>query len=240
MKQFERVQTEGSKRVSRIDIATQEEEVNPMAPSFQDVGQSSSRTRRDDSDEVGASQPRRPTQSSLQPEFVRAAPGQQFGFKLPDAVPQTDSDIRAPTRTRLSTLSSQPSAKASGPPSSRSTSLFPGGSLGTHSTAVTSCPPSACSSTGERRLVRQRDPHSQRARHTAQRTASFYDLPIGGHSGHSLSAAPDVNNLDVSFLSNDTSVCYTNISHLSRSTKPPRVRMRGLRRRPFAEQKVCP
>ena len=173
MKQIERIQMERSKRPSKIDIAMQGENVNPMAPSSQAIGERG-RTKRDSSDEVAIS--RTPAQSSLQPQFLQATPGQQFGFRVPDATSWAESDTRAPPRARFCGVSSQPSSRGSGPPLSQSTSLFSGGSLGTNSTAATSRAPSICSSTGERGLAKQRDPSSQHARSPTPSTSRISDM----------------------------------------------------------------
>ena len=159
------------------------------------------------------------TQSSPQPEFLQATPGQQFGFRVPYTAFQAESNTQAPPRTRFGGLSSQPSSKGSGPPSSRSPSLFLGGSMGTSSTAATSRAPSICSSKGERCPTVQRDPSPQCTVSATsfaprisvfehfqtdatlnstrlQQTASFYNVPLSmNKSGHSLSAAPDYDDM---------------------------------------------
>ena len=78
----------------------QDEEVNPMAPSSQDTGRSTSRKGRATSNgaEIGASlahaQPV-PLPPPLQPEFALAAPSQQFGFRLSGSESQTEKDTQA-------------------------------------------------------------------------------------------------------------------------------------------------
>ena len=98
MKQIEQIQMEQSKQPSKINIAMQGENVNPMALSSQAIGEHGC-TRRDSSDEVAISWT--PTQSSLQPQFLQATPGQQFGFRVPDATSQAESDTWAPPRVRF-------------------------------------------------------------------------------------------------------------------------------------------
>ncbi|KAF8546899.1 hypothetical protein OG21DRAFT_1527533 [Imleria badia] len=188
---------ETTKWSSKIDIATQGEDVNPMAPSFQGVGEHS---RQSSSDGAAVSQThRQPTsaQSHSQPwlEFLQAA----------------KNNTRAPPRNWYSGLSSQTSAKGSASklPSSCSSSLFSSGTLGT--TPATSHAPSVCSSTGERHLVGQHEvvPPSYVSRVSSednlpdpapvhnpvrlQWTASFYDVPLSMNmAGHSLSAGPNL------------------------------------------------
>ena len=45
LQQFEEKQLEWSKRPSKLDITMQDEDINPMAPSSQDVSESSSRKK---------------------------------------------------------------------------------------------------------------------------------------------------------------------------------------------------
>ena len=100
MKNLERMQTEQSKWPSAIDIATQDKEVNPMAPSSQDTSRSTSCKGRATSNgaEIGASlahtQPV-PLPPPLRPEFTLAAPSQQFGFRLPGSESQIEKDTQA-------------------------------------------------------------------------------------------------------------------------------------------------
>ena len=153
MKQFEQQQIEHSKWRSRIDIATQGEGINPMAPFSQDVDER--RGRVSSSEEVASQNPEPPVTASAppHPEFRLATPGQQFGFRLPEAASQPESYTRAPTRTWFFGASSQPSSTGSVlPPSSQSPSVFSGGPLGSNSTAATSRTPSLCSSMSGRRL----------------------------------------------------------------------------------------
>ena len=164
------MQTEKPKCTSKIDIATQGEDVNPMAPSSQNIDEWNSHTRQAGSGMAIPSQTHRqptPAQSSLQPQFLQAPPSQEFSFKLLDTTSQIGINTHAPTRTRFFGVASQPSSKGSGPPSSQSTLLFGGGSLGQASTAATSCVPSVCSSssTGERCLDAQCDPLFQCVSH---------------------------------------------------------------------------
>jgi hypothetical protein len=104
MKEFERIQMEGSKRSSKIDIATQGENVNPMAPSSQDVSERSCRTQRGGSG--GAAVPQTHgqstfTQASLQLEFLQATPGQQFVFRVPCAAFRAENNMHTPLTPAL-------------------------------------------------------------------------------------------------------------------------------------------
>ena len=204
MKEIKQVQTEKPKCTSKIDIATQGEDVNPMAPSSQNIDERNSRTRQAGSGMAIPSQTHRqptPAQSSLQPQFLQAPPSQEFSFRLPDTTSQIGIDTCAPTRTCFFGVASQPSSKGSGPPSSQSTSLFGGGSLGQASTAATSRAPSVCSSssTGEWRLDVQCDPLFQRVSHRPSATSvtSTYENPcsttsrIGGVAAHEGASEPD-------------------------------------------------
>ena len=77
MQRFERLQMERSKQQSRIDIVTQGEDINPMAPSSQNICECGSRTGRVSSNEEVASETQdQLAPASLQPEFVLVAPGQ--------------------------------------------------------------------------------------------------------------------------------------------------------------------
>ena len=198
------MQIEKLKCASKIDIATQGEDVNPMAPSSQNVNEWNSHTRQAGSGMAVPSQTHRqptPTQSSLQPQFLQAPPGQEFGFRLLDTASQIGIDTHTPTHTHFFGVASQPSSKGSGPPSSQSTSLFGGGSLGQASTAVTSRAPSVCSSssTGERHLDAQCDPLFQRVSHRPSATSvtSTYENPhsttshIGSVAAHEGASEPD-------------------------------------------------
>ena len=247
MKQFEQIQTERPKRPSKIDIATQGEDVNPMAPSSHNVSDGSSRTRQGGSDKAAIpqthGQPTLAWSPPLPPEFFQAMPSQQFRFRVPDTALQVESNTRAPSCTQFRGVSSQPSSRGSGPPSSQGTSLFSSGSLGTSLTAATSREPSICPSIGEPRLDKQCDPSSQRAQaptscilatddllqssqfensqHDAssfsnlarlQQTISYYGLPLSmNRSGHSLSAAPNLHDRQVSFASHDILVYCANL-----------------------------
>ena len=247
MKQFEQIEMERPKRPSIIDIATQGEDVNPMAPSSHDIGDGSSRTRRGGSDEAAIPRThRQPTLARpppLPPEFFQAMPSQEFRFRVPDAALQVESDTWAPSHTQFHGVSSQPSSGGSGPPLSQGTLLFSSGSLGTSLTAATSREPSICPSIGEPHLDKQHDPSSQRAQaptshilatddllqssqfknsqHDAsffsnparmQRTISYYGLPLSmNRLGHSLSAAPNLHDRQVSFASHDIPVYCANL-----------------------------
>ena len=77
MQQFEQLQMEWSKWQSRIDIVTQGEDINLMAPSSQNICERGSRTGRVSSNEEVTSETQdQLAPASLQPEFVLAAPGQ--------------------------------------------------------------------------------------------------------------------------------------------------------------------
>ncbi|KAF8130103.1 hypothetical protein EV363DRAFT_1450562 [Boletus edulis] len=165
MKQFKQKQTERLKRPSKIDIATQDEDINPMAPASQHIG-SRKKTSASNGAAIGIAsrtldEPNpQATLQSLRPEFSLATPGQQFGFRLPATASQMESDTRAPSRAHFPGLgvSSQSSSTSSAPPSSRSASLFLGQSLGGTSTAPTSRAPSVSSSACGRHATRQPNP----------------------------------------------------------------------------------
>ena len=166
LRTLERIQTEQPvKRPSRADIATQGEEINPMAPSSQDTGERKSRRRRVDSGPLDTnefqSQSYVPNGSSLptpQPVFSLATPGQQFGFRLPDVQASqtadtnqstgqltTEVNAQAPSRTRFRGVASR-SSSSSASVSSRSTFFSAGSSrLQGTSTAPTSSASSVCS-----------------------------------------------------------------------------------------------
>jgi hypothetical protein len=116
MQEFERIQTSGCvPRPSKMDLATQGEDMNPMALSFQDSSCNSGGSSRaaipaapETCELLSAS----PPASSLQPVFSQAAPGEQFGSRLPDSVPQT----QAPPHKRFTATSSETSSRTSTPP----------------------------------------------------------------------------------------------------------------------------
>ncbi|KAF8124295.1 hypothetical protein EV363DRAFT_1454613 [Boletus edulis] len=207
MKQFKQKQTERLKRPSKIDIATQDEDINPMAPASQHIG-SCKKTSASNGAAIGIAsrtldEPNpQATLQSLRPEFSLATPGQQFGFRLPATASQMESDTRAPSCARFPGLgvSSQSSSTSSAPPLSHSASLFSGQSLGGTLTAPTSRAPSVSSSACGRHATRQPNPvlssqvpviFTPRAPTPLQRTASFYSQPISMNApGHSLSTAP--------------------------------------------------
>lgn len=86
MKEFEQIQMEGFKWYLKIDIATQGENVSPMAPSFQDIPDHSCWTWQEGSDTVAISQIHEQsifTHAFVQPELLQATPSQQFGFRVP-------------------------------------------------------------------------------------------------------------------------------------------------------------
>ena len=190
-----------------------------MAPSSQDVSGSNSCKKRARSHNAGIVVLQTHVNpgsvcSSPQPTFSLAAPGQQFGFRVPGTASQTE----APTHTRFSGASSH--SDSSGPPSSH-TSLFLSGSGGGASTAPTSRAPSVCSSGRDRSRIpgssggdRQRSfqvedlddtAFSQPLSTVALRwTASFYGQPFNTNvSGHSLFAAPENEDLEVTLLLNE-------------------------------------
>ena len=132
-----------------MDLATQGENMHPMAPSFQSVDQDSSRNSGGRSRAAVPAAPETcqplstsPLASSLQPVFSQAAPGEQFSFRLPDSVPQT----QAPPRKRFTATNSETSSRTSTPP----VSLFSGRfSTGTSATAASRAS-LVCSSTARR------------------------------------------------------------------------------------------
>ncbi|KAI6004674.1 hypothetical protein EDD15DRAFT_2359402 [Pisolithus albus] len=154
MKMLERIQTEQPKRPSRIDVALQGEQINPMAPSSQDARERGSHCRQVDSNspDTISLQSHAPLRSP-QPVFSLAAASQEFGFRLPDVASQahmsagTAAQTQAPPRARFRGVVSESSSKSV---SSRSPSIFSTGPSrrGGTSTAPTSRTPSLCS-TGE-------------------------------------------------------------------------------------------
>ena len=162
MQQFEQLQMEWSKQQSRIDIITQEEDINLMAPSSQNICEHSSCTGWVSSNEEVASKTQdQVAPASLQPEFMLAAPGQWFSFRVPDAESQLECNTQAPTCTWFPGVYSQSLSKGSVPPLSCSGLLF--SNSGRCSTMATSHAPSVCSSLDERHLSRQHNPTSQHA-----------------------------------------------------------------------------
>ncbi|KAI5980661.1 hypothetical protein EDD15DRAFT_2381695 [Pisolithus albus] len=154
MKMLERIQTEQLKWPSRIDVALQGEQINPMAPSSQDAREQGSHCRQVDSNspDTISLQSHAPLRSP-QPVFSLAAASQEFSFRLPDVASQahmsagTAAQTQVPPRARFRGVVSESSSKSV---SSRSPSIFstgPSRCRGT-STAPTSRTPSLCS-TGE-------------------------------------------------------------------------------------------
>ena len=198
------MQTEKLKHTSKINIATQGEDVNPMVLSSQNVNEQNSRTRQAGSGMAIPSQTHRqptPAQSSLQLQFLQAPPGQEFSFRLPDTTSQIGINTCTPTHTCFFGVASQPSSKGFGPPSSWSTSLFGGGSLGQASTAVTSHALCICSSssTGEWHLDMQCNPLFQHVSHQPSATSvtSTYENPhsttshVSSVAAHEGASGPD-------------------------------------------------
>ena len=195
-----------------------------MAPSSQDVSGSNSCKKRVGSHNAGIVALQThvnpgSVHSSPQPTFSLAAPGQQFGFRVPGTALQTE----VPTRTCFSGASSH--SDSSGPPSSR-TSLFSSGSGGGASTAPTSRAPSVCSSGRDRHVPSTSHiPDSSGGDHQCsfqvedlddtafsqplstvalRQTASFYGQLFNTNvSGHSLFAVPENEDLEVTFLLNE-------------------------------------
>ncbi|KAF8548784.1 hypothetical protein OG21DRAFT_1489080 [Imleria badia] len=97
MKQFEQQQMEHSKRRLRIDIATQGEGINPMAPFSQDVDKHRGCVSSNEGVTFQNPEPPVTVSAPPHPEFRLATPGQQFGFRLPEAASQLESYMRAPT-----------------------------------------------------------------------------------------------------------------------------------------------
>ncbi|KAF8547653.1 hypothetical protein OG21DRAFT_1490029 [Imleria badia] len=136
----------GSKQPLRINVATQDEDINPMAQSSQVVYECTSYRRQVSfNGEITSKTQEQPALAPLRPKFIWVAPGQSFSFRILDAISQLESNIQAPTYTQL-----QPSSKGSAPPSAYSCSLFLGGRRS--STTATSYAPSVCSSSGEGHL----------------------------------------------------------------------------------------
>lgn len=163
MQGLEEIQVAGRPRFKRLvdlDVATEDHEVNPMAPTNESQ-QSNSRPRprprlksnhAGDAQQSTQIQPESSESSLGRPSFALAAPGQQFGFRLPN------------TDTLGSRQQSGKFSDASLATSSRSASLF-GGIVSNASTAPTSRAASVCSSTGqhgEDSFSRRRSSHLQR------------------------------------------------------------------------------
>ena len=90
MQVLEQIQTECSAWPSRMDLTTQREDINPMAPSSQDQGSSGNlRSRSNMIATITPSEGHEPSASFIpsQPVFFRAAPDQQFSFKVLDSNP---------------------------------------------------------------------------------------------------------------------------------------------------------
>lgn len=148
MENFERTQVVGRKRMKSkgladLDAATEDLEVNPMAPSLGTESQGISTTRprprlRTSQAAALVSSSAKPSGESpiIRPSFTVATPGQQFGFRMPNP-DHHNSQVDSPNF-------SNPSL----PPSSRASSIFSGGSRRT-STVPTSRAPSICSGSGQ-------------------------------------------------------------------------------------------
>ncbi|KAF8548504.1 hypothetical protein OG21DRAFT_1489344 [Imleria badia] len=132
---------------SKMDLAMQGEDINPMAPCSQDTSGASLRNSQGMSTPAvfnpSDSEARKPSPASFfssQPMFSRAAPGHEFSFRIPASAPQT----QAPPHKCFSAANSTASSRTSMPPAS----LFSGRSLSVPFTAPTSRASSVCSSSG--------------------------------------------------------------------------------------------
>ncbi|KAF8545760.1 hypothetical protein OG21DRAFT_1491947 [Imleria badia] len=172
--------TEWSKRPLRIDIVTQDEDINPMAPSSQDAGER----------------------------------GPRRGRLLANNLALEYQMLRLNRR-----------ATRSAPPLSGSPSLFSNG--GRSSTVATSHAPPVCYPQPKDFEPDSAPSHPPPAR--LQWTASFYDQPLCmNRSGHSLSAAPDLDDgagplIDKVSPSEDDRITEANLhqAEYSRGSPPP-------------------
>ncbi|KAF8837389.1 hypothetical protein BDN67DRAFT_1013903 [Paxillus ammoniavirescens] len=161
MKNLERMQTTESRprRLNAMDVATEEQEVNPMAPTQPQLP--AAPKLRPKPKVIIKSTTVDSSQLPPSPAFSLVVPGQQFGFRMP---PTSGSRQSQHGSHRTPDLSSN----TSGPPSSHTGSMgFSALSCGT-STAPTSRAPSV-SSRGDF------DP-DKRVNHASQ--------PVSGHSSH--------------------------------------------------------
>lgn len=158
MENLERIQVVGRKRLKSkgltdLDAATEDLEVNPMAPgsSIDSQWTATSRPRPRLRPDQAAALLQSSSQPINRPSFTVAAPGQQFGFRMPNP-DHRDSRLGSP-------YPSNPSL----PASSRASSIFSGGGHST-STVPTSRAPSACSSSGQgsQENFRRRSSHLQK------------------------------------------------------------------------------
>ena len=139
MRALEQIQTECSVRASQMDLVMQGEDINPMAPNSEDTSGSNMAAT------ITSSQRHEPPASLApsQPVFSRAAPGKQFGFRVPD--PNPPASTQAPPHKHFSPTCSTTSSQTSTSPAS----LFSGRSSSGASTALTSRTSSVCSSTSD-------------------------------------------------------------------------------------------
>lgn len=198
MLELERIQTEHSAQPLRLDVATWGEDVNPMAPSAQDVSLCKSRGKSKVVATLTEVHGPPPAPSLSQPVFSMAAPGQQFGFRLPESGPQS----QALSWNCFSAINSATSSQTSMP----SALLFSGRSLSGQSTAPTSSASSVCSSTGRytysQVVQRQSPPHQPVSNRS---TLLHPPLPsfIQGHSGPSHCISELFDNIPLSLCFND-------------------------------------
>lgn len=151
LRRIEEIQTTRAPRVSPMDLATQGDAVNPMAPAAQAVAPKFSsvpkptvknahvpRNRLEASGNVHDS-PRQQgsVTSNLRPTFSPAHEGSQFGFRLPNGsvIGQASAAARTPVR---GTASNRSSRSISTVPSSRSVSTTAQSTLSTAPTSRTS------------------------------------------------------------------------------------------------------
>lgn len=155
MQNLERLQVGPGKRKSRrltaLDDSTKNLEVNPMAPTSSTELQPNSRPRprprlkSKQIDSQGAPASRPSSESPpVRPSFTLAAPGQQFGFRMPD------SQGHSPALSNSSL-----------PHSSHASTVFSGAGVSRTSTAPTSRTPSVCYSSHSV----EEDPSRRRSSH---------------------------------------------------------------------------
>ncbi|KIJ63918.1 hypothetical protein HYDPIDRAFT_29263 [Hydnomerulius pinastri MD-312] len=201
MRNLERMQTEPRpRRLTNLEITTQGEDVNPMAPSQPEsqVGtapQSKPRPKPRVRTKAGTLPPSKsqvpPTvgPQDVQPSFSLAAPGQKFSFRLPEPVPpmpphssagpSSQLDIRHRNHAPIPVPRLEPDllSNTSAPPLSRSSSVFSGSTSRSTSTAPTSRMPSICSSSQANHGYSQNSPG-----HVVQ--SSQHEYAPQGRSSH--------------------------------------------------------
>ncbi|KAI6127267.1 hypothetical protein F5141DRAFT_1210629 [Pisolithus sp. B1] len=186
---------------SRIDVALQGEQINPMAPSSQDAREQGSRCQQVDSNspDMISLQSHAPPRSP-QPVFSLAAASQEFSFRLPDVASQAHMSVGTAAQTQV-------------PPCAQFHGLHDVGGPQLHQHLVHHLsalqankyiyiPPNATSETSILQMFQFEDFDEQNADPSLaacptrlQCTASFYDIPLTvNKNGHSITMVPRVRN----------------------------------------------